>query len=262
MIPIEKIFCSEPQGVISFVGGGGKTSLMFHLAGLLALSGFRVLTTTTTRIFIPTPEQSDTVIVDGNPHSVLRLASCGLKNSGQITAAAMHMAERGKLKGFDPNDIKVFEESGLFDWILVEADGAAGRPLKAPAEHEPAVPSCSTVLVAMAGLDILGKPLSEDLVFRSALAGDLMGLAEGDTVTESALVRLFAHPLGPFKGAPTGSRRFIFLNKADNPNLIASGARVAGQIRQVGGTSAEALIVGQALDRIKLHAVQHLGLKK
>ena len=260
MILIEKIVCSEPPGVISFVGGGGKTSLMFHLANLLVLTGQRVLTTTTTRIFIPSPEQSETVLVDSDPHMILRLASSCRNYSPHITAVTARLADNGKLKGFSPEDISVFEQSGLFDWILVEADGAAGRPLKAPAEHEPVIPSNTTILVAVAGLDVLGQPLSEDSVFRSGLAGKLLGLADGEPVSESALALFFSQPSGPFKSAPDRSRRFIFLNKADDAHRIEEGDRIAELIRQTGASVAEALIVGQALERIVVHSVHPLVL--
>lgn len=261
MTPIEKIFCTEPQGVISFVGGGGKTSLMFHLANLLALAGQRVLTTTTTKIFVPTPEQSDTVLVENDPQAVLRLVSSCRKCSNHITAAATYLVDSCKLKGFSPEDVNVFEKSGLFDWVLVEADGAAGRPLKAPEEHEPVIPSNTTVLVAVAGLDVLGKQLSENYVFRSSLAGKLMALTEGETVTESALVRFFSQPLGPFKDAPSGSRRLIFFNKADDSDLRASAERIARQLRQIRKPVAEAIIVGQALERIMIHSVYSMVVK-
>ncbi len=254
---IENIFCSSPSGVLSFVGGGGKTSLMFHLAGLLVRSGRSVLTTTTTKIFVPTAEQSETVLVDSDPRAVLKSAASRHNYSGHVTAAARHY-EGGKLKGFAPEEMAVFKESGLFDWILVEADGAAGRPLKAPAEHEPSIPSLTTVLVSVAGLDVLGRPLSDQFVFRSRLVGGLMGLAEGETITESALAVFYSQPSGPFKGAPSGCRRFIFLNKADDSERRTAGERVAGQLRRTGTAAAEALIVGQAREHICVHSVHSL----
>ncbi len=254
-MPIERILCSEAGGVISFVGGGGKTSLMFHLARLLSQSGKRVLTTTTTRIFVPTPGQSETVLVESDPQAILQLASGGLKHSDHITAAPACLENR-KLQGFAPEDMRLFEKSGLFDWILVEADGAAGRSLKAPAEHEPVIPSNTSVLVAVAGLDVLGTPLSEESVFRSGLAGNMLGLAAGDTVSESALARFFSRPDGPFKGAPAASRRVIFLNKADDPGRCAAAVRIAEQLIQMGTSAAEILLVGQALEQIRVHS-QH-----
>jgi probable selenium-dependent hydroxylase accessory protein YqeC len=171
-----------------------------------------------------------------------------------ITVAA-HKDQNDKLHGFAPEAIRVFKDSGLFDWILIEADGAARRPLKAPAEHEPVISPDTTVLVAMAGLEVLGQPLSEKLVFRSDLAGPLMGIAIGDIITVSALACLFAHPCGLFKGAPPLARRFIFLNKADSPAMREQGEAVATHLRQLELPVAEALIVGQAIDSVCVHAV-------
>lgn len=254
---LEQVLCPEQRGVLSLVGAGGKTSLLFHLAHALARTGKRVLTTTTTKIFAPTPEQSQTILIDDDPEAILLRASTRLQTTNHITAAA-HCIENGKLHGFAPEAIRAFRESGLFDWILVEADGAARRPLKAPAGHEPVVPPDTTVLVAVAGLEVIGQPLSEESVFRSALAAPLMGLAVGEIITESALARLFAHPSGCFKEAPPLARRFIFLNKADSPERCECAARVAEHLRTLEHPTAEALIVGQALNEVKVHAVHQL----
>lgn len=258
MEPIERILLTDSQGVLSLIGGGGKTSLMFHLAHRLVRAGKRVLTTTTTKIFVPTDEQCQTLLIDPDPDVILRQAATLHCTTGHLTAAAKHMAEAGKLKGFAPEAIRGFRESGLFDWILVEADGSARRPLKAPAEHEPVIPLDTTVLVAVAGLEVLGCPLAEERVFRSELAGPLMQLAGGESVTESALARLFAHPLGAFKGAPPRARRFIFLNQADTPQRREGASRIADRLRRMNGPVAESLIIGQALSGIRVHAVHPL----
>ncbi len=253
MRSIEKILFREPRGVLSLTGGGGKTSLMFQLARLLVRQGKRVLTTTTTKIFFPTPEQSTTVLIDTDPKMILAQAKSCL-DVRHISAAAARMDGTHKLKGFNPEAIRIFEEAGLFDWILVEADGSARRSLKAPADHEPVVPANTTVLVAVAGLEVLGCRLCEELVFRSELAGNRMQLSRGMIITEVELARLLAHPLGSLKGAPPRARRFIFLNKADDQERRVRGARVAEQLLQMNRPVAESLIVGQVSDRIYVHA--------
>jgi len=260
-VSIVKLLFPEQRGVLSLVGGGGKTSLLFHLAHSLARSGKRVLSTTTTKILVPSPDQSQTILIDDDPEAILRQAAGCLPTTNHICAAA-HQLDNDKLQGFAPEAIHAFRESGLFDWILVEADGAARRPLKAPAGHEPVIPADTDVLVAVAGLEVLDQPLSEELVFRSALAGPLMGLAIGEIITASALARLFAHPLGCFKGAPPLARCFIFLNKADSPALREQGETVAAQLRQLAPPIAEALIVGQAIDRVAVHAVYPLLVRQ
>src|SRR5688572_13667091 len=46
--------------IVAFTGGGGKTSALFRLAQELA--DYRVLVTTTTRIWVPDPEQGLLVV--------------------------------------------------------------------------------------------------------------------------------------------------------------------------------------------------------
>ena len=254
MLSIDEILPLASRGVISLTGGGGKTSLMFHLAQFLTASGKKVLSTTTTKIFIPAASQSETLLVAADPQAIIAQAVSCLETTGHITAAAVRMDDVGKLKGFAPEAIRHFEESKLFDWIIVEADGSARRPLKAPAEHEPVIPSNTSILVAVASLEVLGCPLTEELVFRSELAGERMGLAERELITESALARLFAHSLGGFKGAPSLAARFVFLNKADTSERREAGGRIAALLRQTPRSVADALIVGQALESIRVHA--------
>ena len=258
MLPIERILPLESRGVLSLTGGGGKTSLMFHLARILADAGKKVLTTTTTKIFVPTPLQSKTLLIDRDPQQILSRSAPFLENAGHITAAAFKY-DGTKLKGFAPEAIHQFEDSGLFDWILVEADGAARRPLKAPAEHEPVVPANTSVLIAVAGLEVLGCPLTEDLVFRTELVCERTGLGRGEIISELALARLFEHPLGAFKGGAPQAARFIFLNKADDPRRVEGGRRIAELLRKNSRPVAQALIIGQALESIHVHACHSLG---
>ena len=78
----------EAGGVISLVGAGGKTSLMFRLAQELSAEGATVLTTTTTRIFMPAEEQSRCVILADTAETILERAAQKLNEHRHITAAA------------------------------------------------------------------------------------------------------------------------------------------------------------------------------
>lgn len=254
--PLECIFPAGSRGILSLVGAGGKTSLMFHLARLLCATGQKVLTTTTTKIYVPTPAQSETVLVASDPQAILLQAAALTGKTAHITAAAARIdAEEGKLKGFAPEAIELFAASGLFDWILVEADGAARHPLKAPAAHEPVIPPNSNVVIAVAGLDALATPLSEAGVFRADLAAARMGLKAGECITENALCRLISHPLGFFKGAPDGALRVLFLNKADTQERRAAAARIATKLEKHPLPVVDKLLVGQALEALIIHAV-------
>jgi probable selenium-dependent hydroxylase accessory protein YqeC len=109
---------------------------------------------------------------------------------------------------------------GLFgeptvEYQLVEADGAAGLPVKAPAAHEPVIPASTTMVVAMMGLDAMGRDLVPGEVFRPVAVQEVTGLKAGETLNSSSLAGIFLHPNGLFKGTPDSAKRIAFLNKVD-----------------------------------------------
>jgi probable selenium-dependent hydroxylase accessory protein YqeC len=229
------------------VGAGGKTSLMFKLARRLAAEGESVLTTTTTRIFKPSRDQSVAVIVTDSLPSILDQAKNLLDQHLHLTAAAAKLSDQGKLLGFKPEIIESLWNSRLFRWIVVEADGAAGRPLKVPAAHEPVVPVCTKRLVGIVGLNAVGRPLTEQWVFRHDRFCELTGCAPGSDVGEAAIADILVHNEGIFKSAPSSARRIAFFNQADVPPNLAAGRRIARLLSKRENTGLRRLVIGQTL---------------
>ncbi len=189
-------------GIVSLVGAGGKTSLMYRLAHELAGSGRTVLTTTSTRIYPPAADQCALCILAPTAEGILERAARALKKHRHITAAAGRNPDSGKLSGLAPEEIDRLGSSRVFDWIIVEADGAAGRPLKAPAAHEPVIPSGSGWVVGMVDLQAVGNPLADQWVFRPEVFARITGLAPGAAITEESVAACLAHRSGVMKGKP------------------------------------------------------------
>jgi len=234
-------------GVVSLVGAGGKTSLMFKLAHELAMAGESVLTTTTTKIYEPLPEQSSNLIISGSVPSLLDKAQETLKDHCHLTAAFEKIPDQRKLRGFTPEFVQAIWNSHLFRWILVEADGSAGRPLKAPAEHEPIIPACTSQLVGLVGLNGAGQPLNDQWVFRHKRFVQLSGLAHGSEVTEAAIVAVLVHEKGTFKNAPAGAVRIAFCNQADIPHNLATGQRIGRALMMKKTPGLNRVVIGQTL---------------
>jgi probable selenium-dependent hydroxylase accessory protein YqeC len=229
---LKKVMLLEDRGVISLVGAGGKTTLMFSLAKQMKDCGKTVLTTTTTRIFMPAVSQSPATVVSEAPEALLPEIKRLLKLYGHVSAGAAHLKEHGKITGFSPEMIARLWRSAIADWILVEADGAAGRPLKAPASHEPVIPAVTDHLVAVAGLRAIGRPFDERHVFRTGRYAAITGLSSGEPITASSVTAAILHPEGIMKGAPSEVQRFVFLNKAQREDLHKTGEEVAAQLQQ------------------------------
>ncbi len=246
MIPFD--FSASPPGggVISLVGAGGKTTLMFSLAKCMADCGMRVVSTTTTKIFMPESSQTCGVVLEDSVERLIARGQELLERYRHITVGAGYLAEQNKMKGLSTESVAALRASGIADWIIVEADGAARRPLKAPAAHEPVIPADTTCLVAVTGLVAVGKELDDRHVFRPDLFAALTGLLPGAPVTPSAVASALLHKEGIMKGAPVGACKIVFLNEAEQAGLRRAGTEVAAFLRQMGGERLQGVVIGSA----------------
>ncbi|MEW6114809.1 MAG: selenium cofactor biosynthesis protein YqeC [Thermodesulfobacteriota bacterium] len=196
---------------IALVGAGGKTTLMYRLAFELRARGQKVVTTTTTKIFPPRPEESpQLVVIDDKPD--LTALRRELSEFGHITVTGPRTAS-GKLDSVSEENIREF--LAVADCVIAEADGAAGRPIKAPEAWEPVVASFTDLVIPVVGLDAVGRAVTDDVVFRLARFLEVTGLAEGVTITAEAVGRLLAHPQGALKNVPSRAQIIPYLNKLD-----------------------------------------------
>jgi probable selenium-dependent hydroxylase accessory protein YqeC len=234
-------------GVISLVGAGGKTSLMFRLARELSRQGAAVLSTTTTKIHTPSQKQSSVVIIAESAKDLAVEAKKILGPKPHISAGSRLIPFQNKLKGFSPEAIEAIWQSGVFRWIVIEADGAAGKSLKAPAAHEPVIPHCSKWVVGIVSLAAVGKPLTGKWVFRPQLVSKITGLAHGASITESAIAEVLTNVNGIMKGFPAQAKRFAFLNQAESQERLEAGRRIAEMICSHKTAGFAGVLIGQTL---------------
>jgi probable selenium-dependent hydroxylase accessory protein YqeC len=228
--------------VISLVGAGGKTSLMFALAKALQERNTKVISTTTTKIFQPGPKESPEIILGG--FSVFKKIERGLVHYGHITWAAETIADN-KLRGVSMADLSAVWSTGVADYMIVEADGSARKPVKAPGENEPVVPQETTLFISVLGLSALGRPLTGEFAFRPERISDLTGLAMNRLMTDNALSRLLVHPEGGLKGYRSPMRAIVFLNQLDGIQDTEAGLQLARLVKANGGAIISRVVVGQ-----------------
>ncbi|MEI6127721.1 MAG: selenium cofactor biosynthesis protein YqeC [Pseudomonadota bacterium] len=198
--------------LICLVGGGGKTSAMFSLARELKDAGKKVLVTTTTNMasdevsqadeFIIAPKNTEGLLIDTAPGTIVCLAG---KKPGLT----------GKVSGVSKELIDALHRERIFDCILVEADGAKRKPIKAPADYEPVIPSGATMTIGVIGIDALRKRITDEHVHRPELFCTLAKKHMGQSIDRYCLMRLILSKKGLFKDVPPGCRKYVLLNKAD-----------------------------------------------
>jgi molybdenum cofactor cytidylyltransferase len=218
----------RPHGeLVAFVGGGGKTSLMFALAATLP---GRVVVTTTTRIFAAQSKLAPAVCYADD------LSRLGDHLAEHRICLVIGHVEGDKALGIDPSLPGQFLARADVDTVLVEADGSRMRPVKAPAGHEPVIPPGTTLLVPVVGIDALEGPL-EQIAHRPERIRQLLNgsldqesaslLIRDGGLTSAALACLLAHPQGGLKHAPDDARIVPFINKVETAGRLPVARQVA-----------------------------------
>ena len=212
--------------MISLVGAGGKTTLLYALAAYYGAQGKKVIVTTTTHIRRP-----QELPVAGDEAELREL----LREHG--VAAAGRDAPEEKLTASEKMTVSRYQS--LADVVLVEADGAKRLPCKVPKEWEPVLPEESEIVIGVMGLHALGRPL-EEVCFRKEKAEELLHVDGKHLMTERDLVQILLSEQGTRKDV--GKRRYyIALSQCDTAGYRQQGGRIRGLLRQAGFEQAECI---------------------
>ena len=207
---------------IAFAGAGGKTTAMFQLA---RQTGSPTIVTATTHLGTWQIPLADKHLIAKNPSPIEAIEH---SLSGVILITGAIKEDRTQpLDGKTLNWLRAF--CGYHSLpLLIEADGSRQKPLKAPAEHEPAIPEFAEHVVVVAGLTGLGRPPTDKTVHRPEIFANLSGIGPGEKITPEALIHVLDNPNGGLKNIPDKARRVALLNQADTPE-VQSQAKSIGK---------------------------------
>lgn len=211
--------------IVTLIGAGGKTSTMYYLAQRGVEAGKRVLITTTTKIFYQ-PQDHKRFIQADEYNQWLKIVQLRAKPGEYLVSGKKIM--NGKIQGLEPIWIDCLAEKDIFDLILIEADGSAQKPLKAPANFEPVIPDSTELLLPVVGLTSLKYSLSSDIVHRLDKFMKLTGLKEGEQIDVADLYQIYLHPEGyDLKKKMEMYSVLPILNQADDIELEKNGLKLA-----------------------------------
>ena len=207
----------EKEHVISLVGGGGKSSLQRYLCAAFAKGGMKTAAITTTKICRPL-------------HFCRTIEEC--RPCWSAGEYAICGEPYGENKLSMPDDAALAALLAEADAIVVEADGAHGLPIKAPAPHEPVILPQSDIVIAVMGLDALDEPV-ERVCHRPEQVCALLCCDMQHRLTCRDAVRMLLSQQGARKGV--GERAFYaVLNKCDDARRLAMGEDILHILRREG----------------------------
>jgi probable selenium-dependent hydroxylase accessory protein YqeC len=207
--PIDLItaFALHERELVALVGAGGKSGLLFAFGRIMRQKQQRTILTTTTRLWAWQKNLAASVI--DYPRNGAQLATT-LDHFGVTLLVGATLD--AKVTEIAPTICNRLFAEGQAQYLIVEADGARGLPIKVPAPHEPVIPEASTTVVVCMGIDALGGQIA-DVVFRPNLAADLLNCSMNDQLTVHHCGRLLTDSRGGFKGISAEMRVTIFINK-------------------------------------------------
>ncbi|MDF9748525.1 selenium cofactor biosynthesis protein YqeC [Natrinema salsiterrestre] len=209
------------DGLVCVVGAGGKKTTLYALADRIE----RSIVTATVRIPI-FDDHVDSVTVTDDPRAAVRTAS-------SWPFGVVRERERAdRYRGFDPDIVTSFvdEISDRVDVVLVKADGARTRLLKAPNRSEPRIPEVTDTVVPIASAAVVGKRLTSEHVHRPKLVSELTGLDTGDRIRPVDVATVLADDDGGHKRVPDGSTVIPVVNMVDNDRRERIGREIATAI--------------------------------
>lgn len=191
--------------IISVVGAGGKTTLIYRLAEELKRKGLRVLITTTTKMYVPKRrfiswesgigEEGD----KGKQESAKQMEEkirVKLHEEGIVVVGRILNGEE-KFTGISEKVRSILPN--LCDVLLVEADGARQKPVKVPAEHEPVLFPASDLVIGVLGMNSVGQRILK-AAHRPEDVAAFLNTSVKHRITEEDLEKIAESPLGLKKG--------------------------------------------------------------
>lgn len=211
-------FDFEKREIVSIIGSGGKTSLLWYLAE--NYSNEKVLVGTTTNIGFPQDRKYNTLATDGFE---------SIKNVDDgVTVIGERVPGKPKLRQPEGNIFPaVFP---LFDKVFLECDGSKQLPLKGWADFEPVVLDETTITIGVIPMSVIGKTVDEETIHRLPLFLEMTGCNTGDEITVEALYQVITQKSGLWRES-TGLN-ILLLNQVDTDQNMTHAKRLAEMLLQ------------------------------
>lgn len=218
--------------VVAFAGAGGKSSAILALVRELGQDGLTTLVVPTTKMSLKEAEEVGPLATSEDVEELAGLVRKAFPDTDAVVAGKGLLPKK-RVEGVEPN--AVARLALLADVTLVEADGSRRRPLKGTAQHEPALPGSSTLVVGVGNVGAFGKPLNEEYVHRPEVLERLTGLGAGHNITARIFARALAHgTLGKVPSGAPDSKKAVLLTGVEPGKSMADAAGISRELWRLG----------------------------
>jgi molybdenum cofactor cytidylyltransferase len=214
---------SGMESCIAFVGAGGKSSAMLLLAKEYSCP---VLLSATTHLSSEQVKLFSSHFVIENRDQLNKILAKSINDKTLFTGVP---TEDNRTHGLNVTLLEtIYDHAKKYHLpFIIEADGSRKFPLKAPADHEPAIPSWVDQVVVIAGMSSVGKPIDSKHVHRPEIINQITASTPGDLVDINILTKLLKDPRGGLKNIPESADRKLLLNQVSNQDRKTAAIKLA-----------------------------------
>ncbi len=211
--------------VVAFAGAGGKSSAIRHMADELSAVGMKVVVAPTTKMGLTEIGDLGPLVVSEDLAELLNGTREALGSSGIVVLGGERIS-KDRIGGVPPEHFG--EIARLSDVVLVEADGARHRSIKGTAEYEPLLPDNVSLVVAVGGIDALGKSVEPENVHRPEIFAELTGVNLGGSITAPAFARSLSK--GSLRQLPSSARAAVLITGVSPGQTMSDAAVVTREL--------------------------------
>lgn len=200
---------NKEKQVISIVGAGGKTTLMFSLAKQFR-ENYKVMVTTTTKIFLP--NSCDFDFIAFGDKEIEKSNRC---NTNGIYLYGNSLNSENKILGLDK---EILESSiDYFDCVIIESDGANRKLAKGWSEKEPVIINSTTATYGVLNVKAIDLEINLENVHRPEEFIKIASAKIGDKINIHHLKNMVFHGNGLFKSS--NGKRILYIIGQNEPLL-------------------------------------------
>ena len=226
------------KDIITIIGAGGKTSLMFSASSLLR-NDYKVLVTTTTHIYIPDNNLYDKIIMlthfeNENYNNILQ------NNKNGVYVIGSHIVNNSKIKGltFDMLD----KITPYFDVVIIEGDGSKEKSLKGWNDNEPVIYPKTTKTIGIVDISSIGIDINEENIHRVDKFLEIINDYSNNKVNIEHLEKLILNKNGLFKFYK--GEKILFINKVEDINKRKNALNIIKNIKNENQSYIDKFIYG------------------
>ena len=277
-------FNIKNKDIITIVGAGGKTSLMFSASSLFR-KNYKVLVTTTTHIYVPDKNLYDEMImlsdikdnkvsrenqennqeynnencnkekhnnekysdiINNNKNGVYVIGNYIINNSNANTSNCN--TDHSKV---NPPKIKglTFDQldkiTPYFDIVIIEGDGSKEKPLKGWRDLEPVVYNKTTKTIGVVDISSVGLYINEENIHRLDKFLEIINEDSPKTVNLTHIKNMILNKNGLFKIYK--GEKILFINKVENINDKIHALNLIENIKNENPSYIDKFIYGSVL---------------